>query len=117
MRCSKSLTVLSVAVVLGALGVASASARDGGHRDDRGGIQIGPQGQVFGSPSYNASEARAQASSKRMSIQATSERKPIQTSGAAAAAYGSTVKPEPLSVNDPGWHHSYQSWCDVGMCR
>jgi len=108
MRCSKSLTVLSVAVVLGALGVASASARDGGHRDDRGGIQIGPQGQVFGSPSYSASEAQAQATSKR---------KPIQTSGAAAAAYGSTVKSEPLSSNDPGWHHSYQSWCDVGMCR
>ena len=117
MRCSKSLKVLSVAVVLGALGVASASARDGGHRDDRGGIQIGPQGQVFGSPSYNASEAYAQATSKRKPIQATSKRKPIQTSGAAVAAYGSTVKPEPLSSNDPGWHHSYQSWCDVGMCR
>ena len=86
MRCSKSLTVLSVAVVLGALGVASASA--GSDRDDRGGIQIGPQGQVFGSPSYNASEAYAQATSKRKPIQATSKRKPIQTSGAAVAAYG-----------------------------
>jgi hypothetical protein len=97
---------LFVVVALGALGVASASA--GSDREETRGIKIGPLGQVFGSPSYNAGEAQAQATSKR---------KPIHTSGAAAVAYGSTVVSEPLSSNDPGWKHSYQSWCDVGMCN
>jgi hypothetical protein len=106
MRGSKYLMTLFVAAGIGALGVASASA--GSDRDETRGIKIGPLGQVFGSPSYNASEARAQATSKR---------KPIHTSAAAAAAYGSTVKSEPLSSNDPGWKHNYQSWCDVGECR
>ena len=106
MSGSKFFTTLSVAVVLGVVGVASASA--GSDRDDAGGIKIGPLGQVFGSPSYNGSEAQAQATSKR---------NPIHTSGAAAAAYGSAVKSEPLSINDPGWKHNYQSWCDVGMCN
>ena len=106
MSGSKFFTTLSVAVVLGVVGVASASA--GSDRDGTRGIKIGPLGQVFGSPSYNASEAQAQA---------TSNRKPIHTSGAAAAAYGATVKSEPLSSNDPGWQHNHQSWCDVGMCN
>ena len=105
MRGSKYLMTLFVAVALGVLGVASASA--GSDRDQTRGIKIGPLGQVFGSPSYHASEAQAQA---------TSNRKPIHTSGPAAAAYGSSVKSEPLSSNDPGWKHSYQSWCDIGMC-
>ena len=110
MRCNKSLTVLSVAVVLCALGVASASA--GSDRDEVRGIKIGPQGQVFGNPSYAAGEARAQA-------RALAKPERGSAHARAAAAYGAAAGPpvmfDPLSMQhkDPGWEHNYQSSCDV----
>ena len=111
MRVSKYFMTLSVAAVVGALGIASASAGNGGeHRDDAGGIQVGPLGQVFGNPSFGGNEARAQA---------IPQRKRIHARAAAAVTYGSAAGPavtlDPLSMQykDKDWKHNYQSWCDV----
>jgi hypothetical protein len=113
MRVGKYFMTLSVAAVVGALGVASASAGNGGeHRDDAGGIQVGPLGQAFVNPPafesrpYAAGAARAQAEPGR---------RPIRASAAARDAAGSAVTLDPLAMQhkDPGWKHNYQSWCDV----
>jgi hypothetical protein len=111
MRGSKYLAALSVAVVIGAMGVAPALAGGGGeHRDDQGGAQIGPLGQVFANPSYNAGEARAFAEPRQHTVRARA---------AAAAAYGSaagsevTIDPLAMQHKDKDWKHNYQSWCDV----
>ena len=104
MRGSKYLIAAFVAVALGALAIASASA--GSDRDDVRGIKVGPLGQVFGSPPSDAGEARALATSKH---------RPIHATGSAATAYGSAVTFDPLSMQykDKDWKHNYQSWCDV----
>jgi len=111
MRGSKHLAALSVAVVLTAFGVATASAGEGRqHRDDQGGSQIGPLGQVLGNPPPNAGEARAFAEPRRH---------PARARAAAATAYGSaagsgvTIDPLAMQYKDKDWKHNYQSWCDV----
>lgn len=108
MSASRTLTTLSLALALGILGVASASA--GSDRGDAGGIKIGPLGQAFGSPASAATQANALANSRH---------KPIHARAAAGEALGSagvsgvTFDPMSMQHKDPGWAHNYQSWCDV----
>ena len=113
MRVSKYFMTLSVAAVVGALGVASASAGNGGeHRDDAGGSQVGPLGQAFvNSPAFESRSHRAGAAR----AQAEPGRRPIHARVAAHDAAGSAVTLDPLAMQhkDPGWKHNYQSWCDV----
>jgi hypothetical protein len=109
MNGSKSITALSVAVVFGVLGAASAALASD-HENQSGGFRYGPQGQVFGT-SYS-SGAGAYAATKP-------KPKPIHAGVAARAAHGADVGShtalDALAVQhkDPGWDHRYQSWCDV----
>ena len=109
MSASKSITALSVAVVLGVLGAASAAVAS--DHDQSGGFRYGPQGQVFGASLYNAGGG-AYAASK-------SKPKPIHAGAGARAAHGadtgSSSALDALAVQhkDAGWDHRYQSWCDV----
>lgn len=114
MSGSKSFAALSLAIVLGVLGTASAAVASD-HEDQSGGFKFGPQGQVFGSQSY----APTGASAGEAYGSARSKRTPIHASPAARAAYGSAAGSgtalDALAVQhkDPGWDHRYQSWCDV----
>jgi hypothetical protein len=110
MSGSKSITALSVAVVLGVFGAASAAVASD-HENQSGGFRYGPQGQVFGTSSYSSSGGAYAATKPKP--------KPIHAGAAARTAYGANAgSPTALDAlavqhKDRGWDHRYQSWCDV----